>query len=233
MMLTKPLVDPTLIVVNSGRGLVMTLLRTLSSKIHVHKRWKISFSWLGWMVRFVPKATLLFVVLGQVAGRSTLIHCQVHHDLTFNSTVFVFHFITGLLDGSSYFDPTYYTLFAPFNAAFDRLEATYPGISVILVGNETVPGNTTLLSQILAYHVVDVEILGGDVPEEGVYITTLAGEDLYASKVCYWYGWWCYVGLQDGSGEVAWVTGFNRFATNGVTHLIDKVLIPPSVAAGL
>jgi uncharacterized surface protein with fasciclin (FAS1) repeats len=122
------------------------------------------------------------------------------------------------------FEPTFYTLFAPFNAAFDRLEDTYPGITDIVVGN------TTILSQILAYHVLDVEVLGGDIPIEGVTVTTLAGEDLFASKVCYWYGWWCYVGLQDGSGEVAWVTGFNRFATNGVTHLIDKVLIPPSLA---
>ena len=129
--------------------------------------------------------------------------------------------ITGVLDTD---ELGLLTLFAPTNWAFDRTFATYPGLDELLLGDPA------LLETVLLYHVVAAEVLPIDIPEEGVEVTTAGGETFIAFRECHMWGWWCYVGIQDGSLDVTWVTGFNRFATNGVTHLIDKVLIPPSLA---
>lgn len=138
-----------------------------------------------------------------------------------------------------------YTLFAPSNEAFDAL------------GNETVnqlmaePDNLTM---VLQYHVVDgeytaasiTEMAGnqtgdqnqtaGNESEGGVLdifsgllgmnnesenmstLTTLAGEDLNVS-------------VTDGEVMVenATVTVADINATNGVIHIIDRVLVPPGV----
>lgn len=110
------------------------------------------------------------------------------------------------------------TVFAPTDAAFAKLPAG-------TVENLLKPENKATLKKILSYHVV-----AGAVPakkvvsmKSGSKISTVAGEKLVLrladGKV------W----LDPGMGAKATVTKTDIKASNGVIHVIDTVLIPPSV----
>lgn len=101
-----------------------------------------------------------------------------------------------------------FTVFAPTDEAFAAL------------GEETIAGllaDTETLSQILLYHVVSGEVLAADVVElESA--TTVNGEDVAISV----------------EGESVMVNESNVITTdlqgsNGVIHVIDAVLMPPSM----
>lgn len=132
----------------------------------------------------------------------------------------------GPLDG-----PGDFTLFAPYDEAFQNTFAEYPGLDTVLTTPDA-DGNLTALSTVLQYHVLATRVLAGDIPRSGITAETLNGEELTAFRHCYWWwGWrYCDVLLQDGSPFVAVVTHANFRQSNGVIHAIDKVLIPPSLA---
>lgn len=108
------------------------------------------------------------------------------------------------------------TVFAPTNEAF---EAAFAALGVTA---EDVLANTELLTTILTYHVVS-----GEVPAATVVTldsaTTLQGEDVTIAV----------------EGDSVVLNGsVNVIATdvancNGIIHVIDGVLLPPSVAASL
>lgn len=109
------------------------------------------------------------------------------------------------------------TVFAPTDAAFAKLPA---GTVQMLLK----PENKATLTKILSYHV-----LAGAVPAKkilamnsGSKITTLAGEKLVLRKMGG-------VMLDPGMGMKATVTKTNIKADNGYIHVIDTVLIPPSI----
>jgi uncharacterized surface protein with fasciclin (FAS1) repeats len=108
------------------------------------------------------------------------------------------------LDGS-------YTLFAPTNDAF--VAAGFTSIQDIM--NAPVE----VLKPILLYHVLGVEVSSANVPAgPNAAVQTLNGSDVYVTR------------KQDVSVFVnaAPVILANVNAVNGVIHVIDKVLIPPT-----
>lgn len=116
----------------------------------------------------------------------------------------------GLVDALNAEGP--FTVFAPTNAAFlEALEALGIDAADLL-------GNTELLTSILTYHVVSGAVLSSDLLlAPGA--TTLQGSDLT-------------FGLSLNNGE-AIVIAPDIEASNGVIHVIDGVILPPSVAEAL
>lgn len=107
-----------------------------------------------------------------------------------------------------------YTVFAPTNDAFDALpEGT---VETLLE-----PKNQDQLAAILTYHVVEGQIMAADVqPGE---VTTVNGATFEVSA-----GMDGGVEITDGQGNTATVTTTDIEASNGVIHVIDTVLMPPS-----
>ena len=97
-----------------------------------------------------------------------------------------------------------FTVFAPTNAAFDALP---DGVLDYLLAN------TAALTQVLTYHVVEGEALSTDL-SDGDTITTIQGDPLTVSI--------------DGTVMIndATVAIPDVDASNGVIHVIDKVLVP-------
>ncbi len=112
-----------------------------------------------------------------------------------------------------------YTVFAPTNEAFNKLPAG-------TVDNLLKPENEKVLSGVLTYHVVagkvDAASLKKMIKENNGKATlkTVQGEDLIATwgddKI------W----ITDSKGNRASVTTGDVYQSNGVIHVIDKVLMP-------
>lgn len=102
-----------------------------------------------------------------------------------------------------------FTVFAPTNAAFEALPA---GTLESLLK----PENKDQLVAILTYHVVGAKVMSTDL-KNGQKAKTVQGEEIT-------------VDLSNGvkiSG--ANVTAADVKASNGVVHIIDKVILPPSM----
>ena len=105
-----------------------------------------------------------------------------------------------------------FTVFAPTNAAFDKLPA---GTVTALVQ----PENKQKLTTVLTYHVVPGRYLAADL-RDGQQLTTVEGETLTVMKKG------SSVMLRDSKGGMATVTIPNVVSSNGVTHVVDTVLMP-------
>ena len=105
-----------------------------------------------------------------------------------------------------------FTVFAPTNAAFDALPAGT--LDTLLL-----PENKDQLTSILTYHVVPGSYTSGDVLGQRVDVATLNGATVTVDGTG---------GKLDAAVRVndANVTNPDIFASNGVIHVIDKVLIP-------
>jgi uncharacterized surface protein with fasciclin (FAS1) repeats len=105
-----------------------------------------------------------------------------------------------------------FTVFAPTNAAFEKLPAG-------TVNTLVMPENKQKLTTILTYHVVPGRLMAADL-KDGQTLTTVEGETLTVmakgGKVM----------LHDSKGGMANVTIPNVVSSNGVTHVIDAVLMP-------
>ena len=105
-----------------------------------------------------------------------------------------------------------FTVFAPTNAAFKKLpEGT--------VEKLVQPEMKDKLSAILTYHVVSGRLTAADL-KDGQVLTTVEGETLKVTKKGNM------VMLTDAKGGMATVTTANVISSNGVTHVIDTVLMP-------
>lgn len=98
-----------------------------------------------------------------------------------------------------------YTVFAPTDEAFEALPEE-------LVAQLLEPENKDSLVQLLTYHVVDGAVLSTDL-EEGA-VETLAGDDLTVSLE---------EGVTVNSSNVVFA---DVEASNGVIHVIDRVIMP-------
>ncbi len=100
-----------------------------------------------------------------------------------------------------------FTVFAPTNAAFDKLPK---GTVETLVK----PENKAKLTGILTYHVVAGAVKAADL-KDGQKIKTVQGEELTVS-------------VKEGKVMIngAAVTTADVISSNGVTHVIDAVLLP-------
>ena len=101
-----------------------------------------------------------------------------------------------------------FTVFAPTDEAFDALPE---GVLDALL----LPENKDALTSILTYHVVSGEVMAADVTAGDV--PTVEGSDIAITT--------------DGGVKVndANVTATDVDASNGVIHVIDAVLVPPTV----
>lgn len=113
--------------------------------------------------------------------------------------------LVSTLEGSGPF-----TVFAPTNAAFEAASSTIESLTAQQV------------EEVLLYHVAAQQILSGDLPAPGGQTTvpTAQGDDITVSV--------------DGEGNVTLngsvnVIDVDRQGTNGVIHVIDGVLVPPSL----
>jgi transforming growth factor-beta-induced protein len=101
------------------------------------------------------------------------------------------------------------TVFAPTDAAFAA------ALEALDLTAEELLGNTELLTTVLTYHVVP-GIVGAAEVLESTSLTTLQGENITVAGT-----------VLNGSVNI---TGTNNWACNGVVHVIDAVLLPPSLA---
>ncbi len=123
------------------------------------------------------------------------------------------------------------TVFAPTNAAFKNLEAAVPGVTKAL----TNPMNKGLLVQVLKYHVLASEVMAADAvaaAKKSAKVPTLLGKNANGQIALSLKGG--KVALSDSAGlNTAIVTKTNLAASNGVVHVINKVIVPKSVATAL
>ena len=123
----------------------------------------------------------------------------------------------GLVDTLSSKGP--FTVFAPTNAAFAQLPAG-------TVDTLLKPENKGMLTGILTYHVVPGRITAGQIASmamrhKGVAtLKTVQGETLMVRKNGS--GWW----VIDSKGGKARITIANVMQSNGVIHVVDRVLMP-------
>ena len=110
--------------------------------------------------------------------------------------------LVGALQGDGPF-----TVFAPTNDAFSDLLAALDITAEELLANEQ-------LSDVLLYHVVSGKIMSTDLVD-GAIVATLNGDDIA-------------IDLSDGVKiNESTVVNADIEASNGVIHVIDKVLVPP------
>ena len=101
-----------------------------------------------------------------------------------------------------------FTVFAPTNQAFSGIQST---VDTLLK-----PANKADLQNVLTYHVVPGTYTAADL-KDGQELTTVQGEKLTVSVNG------CTVKVNDATVEKADVN-----ASNGVVHVINKVLVPPA-----
>jgi len=112
-----------------------------------------------------------------------------------------------------------FTVFAPTNAAFDKLpKGTVEGLLE--------PGSKATLTKVLTYHVVpgrlDGKALAAQVSRDGgkTMLKTAAGGQLIVSASN------GVLMVQDEKGNMAHVTIADVYQSNGVIHVVDTVLMP-------
>jgi len=104
-----------------------------------------------------------------------------------------------------------FTVFAPTDDAFAKLpEGT--------VENLLKPENKDTLVSILTYHVVPGKVMSADIAGKALHVTTVQGADVAVDATH---------GVTVGGATV--VTA-DIEATNGVIHVIDAVIMPPTAA---
>jgi len=106
-----------------------------------------------------------------------------------------------------------FTVFAPLNDAFAALPA---GTVETLLMTE----NMGQLTDVLTYHVVSGAVMSTDLAAG----STLVGTVMADASICVTSDMG--VTIADGTGEMATVVIADIEASNGVIHVIDKVLLP-------
>jgi uncharacterized surface protein with fasciclin (FAS1) repeats len=104
-----------------------------------------------------------------------------------------------------------YTVFAPTNAAFEAANYSLAAINAL-----TDAQVATVLTPILTYHVLGAKVASTGVPVSDT-VKTVNGKNIFASR--------------NANGVFAngvRVVTADLAASNGVVHVIDKVLIPPT-----
>jgi uncharacterized surface protein with fasciclin (FAS1) repeats len=102
------------------------------------------------------------------------------------------------------------TVFAPTNDAFVAL------LGELGISKAALLADVPLLTKVLTYHVVNARVLKADVPV-GPAITTLQGETFTVDAT---------LAITDRRGRKAGITGTDVLTSNGVVHVIDKVILP-------
>jgi transforming growth factor-beta-induced protein len=110
-----------------------------------------------------------------------------------------------------------FTLFAPTNAAFEKL------LTELNITAEALLADKALLTKVLTYHVLPARVLARDVQDDAT-AATLQGESLRFDVTTE--GKRRQITLTDANGRTSKVVFANLHARNGVVHLIDRVVLP-------
>ena len=102
------------------------------------------------------------------------------------------------------------TVFAPTNAAFAAL------LTELGVTKEALLANKTLLTQVLTYHVVPARVLKAEVPVNTA-ITTVQGQTFTINSSLV---------ITDQNMRTSNIVTADVFTSNGVIHVVDKVILP-------
>ena len=103
-----------------------------------------------------------------------------------------------------------YTVFAPTNAAFAGL------LAELNVTKDALLADTDLLTKVLTYHVVAARVLKAEVPVNTA-ITTVQGQTLVVGTD---------LAITDQNMRKSQIVATDVFTSNGVIHVVDKVLLP-------
>lgn len=106
--------------------------------------------------------------------------------------------------------PGPFTVFAPTNAAFAAL------LTELGLTKEQLLADKPLLVKVLTYHVLSGAVFKADVPL-GAAVTTVQGETLTVDAT---------LAITDQRGRKAAITATDVLNSNGVIHVIDKVILP-------
>jgi uncharacterized surface protein with fasciclin (FAS1) repeats len=113
--------------------------------------------------------------------------------------------LAGALSGAGPF-----TVFAPTNDAFAAL------LSELGITKAELLANRPLLTQVLTYHVIPARVLKAEVPV-GTPVATLEGDTLTVNASLV---------ITDQRGRTANIAATDVFTSNGVIHVIDRVILP-------
>ena len=111
-----------------------------------------------------------------------------------------------------------FTVFAPTDAAFADLLTELGVASLGDIDAET-------LAAVLQMHVVTGKVMSGDLTE-GLMVNTLQGEEITFSLMGG-------VSITDPNDRMSYVIAADLEATNGVVHVIDKVILPDQTATSV
>jgi uncharacterized surface protein with fasciclin (FAS1) repeats len=103
------------------------------------------------------------------------------------------------------------TVFAPTNAAFAAL------LTELGVTKAQLLADTALLTSVLKYHVVSGRVLKSDVPVGAAIATLETGKTFTVDAG---------LNITDARARISKITATDVFASNGVIHVIDKVILP-------
>jgi uncharacterized surface protein with fasciclin (FAS1) repeats len=106
--------------------------------------------------------------------------------------------------------PGPYTVFAPTNTAFVAL------LAELGVTKDALLADTALLTKVLTYHVLPTRVLKAAIPLN-TPITTVQGQTIVINSSLL---------IIDQRGRSGGIVATDIFNTNGVVHVIDKVLLP-------
>ncbi|MFD2452154.1 fasciclin domain-containing protein [Ideonella paludis] len=106
--------------------------------------------------------------------------------------------------------PGPFTVFAPTDAAFVAL------LAELGITKEALFADKPLLTSVLTYHVVPGLVLKAQVPV-GSPIATVEGDTFTVNAS---------LAITDQRARSAKITGTDVLASNGVIHVIDKVILP-------
>ncbi|GAA4409596.1 fasciclin domain-containing protein [Quisquiliibacterium transsilvanicum] len=113
--------------------------------------------------------------------------------------------LQGALSGAGPF-----TVFAPTNAAFAAL------LGELGVTKDQLLADKPLLTQVLTYHVLGSRVLKAEVPV-GTPVATLQGQTLTVTPT---------LAILDQRGRSANIVATDVLTSNGVIHVIDRVILP-------
>ena len=103
-----------------------------------------------------------------------------------------------------------FTVFAPTNAAFAAL------LTELGVSKADLLANTALLTKVLTYHVVPARVLKAEVPVNTA-ITTVQGQSFTVNSSLV---------ITDQNMRTSSIVATDVFTSNGVIHVVDKVILP-------
>ena len=115
------------------------------------------------------------------------------------------------------------TVFAPTNDAFDALARELTGNAQATAANILVPANQALVRSVLLYHVLGAAVPRAQVPLNTPIDPVLPGPATFTITAP-----GGVLTITDARARTARIVATDVLATNGVVHVIDRVILPPA-----